>query len=203
MFPLNFIIDLIILIYSVILHEIAHGYAADKLGDQTARAHGRLTLNPIPHIDPLMTIGLPLLLLLSGSGMIFGAAKPVPVDTFNLKDPKRDTALVALAGPATNLAIAVILALILRLVPNQQIADIMVTSIMWNVGLALFNLFPIPPLDGSKVLAGILPDDLAAAFGRLDRFGFLLVFGILIFFPGLIFGITSPLTSRILSVLLP
>lgn len=204
MIPVNFLVDFIILIYSVILHEIAHGFVADKLGDPTARVHGRLTLNPIPHIDPVMTLVLPLLLILSGSTIIFGAAKPVPVDTYNLKDPKRDMALVALAGPATNLGIAAIFAILLRFLPaDPAIADIFATSIVWNVGLAIFNLFPIPPLDGSKVIAGILPDDIAEGFSKLDRFGFLLVFGILIFFPGLIFGITSPLVSRIVTFLLP
>lgn len=198
-----FLVDFLILIYSVILHEIAHGFVADKLGDPTARVHKRLTLNPIPHIDPIMTLVLPLMLILSGSSIIFGAAKPVPVDTFNLKDPKRDMALVALAGPATNLGIATFLAILLRLVSSPLADSVLPTAIVWNVGLAIFNLFPIPPLDGSKVLAGILPDELAEGMIKLERFGFLIVFGILIFFPGLIFGITGPLISRITSILIP
>lgn len=204
MFPVNLLVEFAILIYSVILHEIAHGFVADKLGDPTARVHGRLTLNPIPHIDPVMTLVLPLILILTGSSIVFGAAKPVPVDTFNLKDPKRDMALVALAGPATNLAIAVVISFVIRFVPlDLSLANILATSIVWNIGLAIFNLFPIPPLDGSKVIAGILPDEIADGYSKLDRFGFLLVFGILIFFPGLIFGITSPLVSRIVTFLLP
>lgn len=198
-----FLVDFLILIYSVILHEIAHGFVADKLGDPTARVHKRLTLNPLPHIDPIMTLVLPLMLILSGSSIIFGAAKPVPVDTFNLRDPKRDMALVALAGPATNLGIAALLAILLRLFSSPLADSVLPTAIVWNVGLAIFNLFPIPPLDGSKVLAGILPDELAEGMIKLERFGFLIVFGILIFFPGLIFGITGPLISRITSILIP
>lgn len=197
-----FLLDFIVLIYSVILHEIAHGFVADKLGDPTARVHGRLTLNPLPHIDPLMTIVVPLVLILSGSGIIFGAAKPVPVDPYNFKDPKRDTALVALAGPVTNLLIAALLALLVRFIPNQEIANILATRVVWNVGLAIFNLFPIPPLDGSKVLAGILPDDLAERYLSIERFGFIILFGILMLMPGLIFGITSPIISGITSFLL-
>lgn len=198
-----FLLDFLVLIYSVILHEIAHGFVADKLGDPTARVHKRLTLNPLPHIDPIMTLVLPLMLILSGSSIIFGAAKPIPVDTFNLKDPKRDMALIALAGPATNLGIATFLAILLRLFSNPLADSVLPTAIVWNVGLAIFNLFPIPPLDGSKVLAGILPDELAEGMIKLERFGFLIVFGILIFFPGLIFGITGPLISRVTSILIP
>lgn len=197
------LVDIAILIYSVILHEVAHGFIADRLGDPTARISRRLTLNPVPHIDPLMTIGLPLLLILSGSGIIFGAAKPVPVDPFNFKDPKRDMAMVALAGPGTNLAIAFLMALLMRAIPDPTAQEILKTSIFWNVGLAIFNLFPIPPLDGSKVLAGVLPDDLAKSFESLERFGFVIIFGVLMFFPGLIFGVTSPIISRITSLLIP
>src|SRR6266481_5219101 len=108
------IISLIILIFSAILHEIAHGYVADRLGDPTARLSDRLTLNPLPHIDPIMTILLPVVLILSGSPIIFGGAKPVPIDPFNLKDGKKDVALVSLAGPLTNLLIAVIAAVLLH-----------------------------------------------------------------------------------------
>ncbi|MBI4099743.1 site-2 protease family protein [Candidatus Microgenomates bacterium] len=193
------IVELAILIYSVILHEISHGYVADKLGDPTARLSGRLTLDPRPHIDPLMTIGLPLILFLTGAGIIFGAAKPVPIDPFNFREPKKDIALTALAGPATNLLIAVILALLFRLYPS----DILSTGVILNVGLALFNLIPIPPLDGFKVLTGILPDDLARDLASLERFGFTLIFIVLLFFPGVIFGLISPILHTILGFLLP
>lgn len=188
-----------ILIYSVILHEISHGWVADKLGDPTARLAKRLTLDPRPHTDLLMTILLPLLLFLSQAGIIFGAAKPVPIDPFNFRDPKKDTALVALAGPVTNLLIAVLLALLYRFFPSP----ILSTSVIWNVGLALFNLFPLPPLDGFKVLTGLVSDNIARDLIGLERFGFMLIFIVLIFFPGLIFGLISPIMRTITGLLLP
>lgn len=193
------IVEFLILIYSVILHEISHGFVADRLGDPTARLSGRLTLDPRPHIDPLMTIGLPLILFLTGAGIIFGAAKPVPIDPFNFRDPKKDTALTALAGPATNILIAIFLALLFRIVPSE----ILSIGIVLNLGLALFNLFPVPPLDGFKVLIGVLPDALARDLAGLERFGFMLIFIILLFFPGLIFGVISPILHTLTSLLLP
>lgn len=205
-----FILQFAILIYSVILHEIAHGWVADKLGDPTARISGRLTLDPRPHIDPLMTIALPLLLVITGAGVIFGSAKPVPIDSFNFREPKKDMAITALAGPLTNLGIAVILALILKVlyffVINESvyaiIRETLLTGMMWNVGLAVFNLFPLPPLDGFKVLAGILPDEMAAEMYRWERFGFTIIFLVLFLMPGLIFGFVSPITHLITGFLL-
>lgn len=188
-----------ILIYSVILHEVSHGFVADRLGDPTARLAKRLTLDPRPHIDLWMTILLPLLLFLSHAGIIFGAAKPVPIDPFNFREPKKDTALVALAGPVTNLLIAIFLALLFRIIP----LEILSTAVIWNVGLALFNLFPLPPLDGFKVLTGLVSDDIARDLIGLERFGFTIIFIILIFFPGLIFGLISPIMRTITGILLP
>ncbi len=192
-----------ILIYSVILHEISHGWVADRLGDPTARLAKRLTLDPRPHIDLWMTILLPLLLFLSHTGIIFGAAKPVPIDPFNFRDPKKDTALVALAGPVTNLLIAILLSVLLRLLPYQSIYNILSTAIIWNVGLALFNLFPLPPLDGFKVLTGLVSDHIARDLISLERFGFTIIFIVLIFFPGFIFGVISPILHTIPNLLLP
>lgn len=204
------IIGFIILIYSVILHEISHGFVADKLGDPTARLAKRLTLDPRPHIDPLMTIGLPLLLILTHAGIIFGAAKPVPIDPYNFREPKKDTAITALAGPVTNLLIALVLAIIYKLaffvivndIVYAALRDIVVTAVTWNVALALFNLFPLPPLDGFKVLAGILPDEMAAEMYRFERYGFMIILMVLLFFPGLIFGFIYPLMQTITGVLL-
>lgn len=193
-----FIISFAILIYSVILHEIAHGWVADKLGDPTARLARRLTLDPRPHIDLLMTIILPLLLLMSGAGIIFGAAKPVPVDAFNFRQPKKDMALVALAGPTTNLLIALILSLFFRLLP----LEILGTGVVLNIGLALFNLFPLPPLDGFKVLTGVLPNNLAQDLAGLERFGFTILFLVLFLFPGVIFGTISPIIHTLTNLLL-
>lgn len=206
-----FLIELAILVYSVILHEIAHGFVADKLGDPTARLHKRLTLNPIPHIDLFMTILLPLLLIVTRAPILFGGAKPVPIDPFNFRDYKKDTALTALAGPVTNLLIAVVFALLIRICDLVVLNDALRITLIeifnrgaiLNVSLAVFNLFPIPPLDGSKVLAGILPDELANELLKLERFGFLIVFAVLFFFPGLIFGIISPIIFTISRLLLP
>src|SRR3990167_4665487 len=185
---LSALIALIILIFSAILHEIAHGLVAERLGDPTARLMGRLTLNPKNHIDPMMSIDLPLILLISGSPIIFGAAKPVPVDPFNLQDGRKDLALVSLAGPLTNVLIAIIASLILKLILNSSyiIPDtlylILVTVVHLNLLLAIFNLFPIPPLDGSKIFALLLPEKTANLYMSLQSIGFLIII-FLLFFP--------------------
>lgn len=179
------IISLLILIPSVILHEVAHGWVADRLGDPTARLLGRLTLNPIPHIDPLMSILLPLLLIFSGSPIIFGSAKPVPVDQFNLRDGRRDMALVSLAGPLTNFLIATIFALIFKfggpLINDALILGIILTVVKLNLLLGIFNLLPIPPLDGSKVFSMILPEDMAKSYLSIGSIGMFIIFFLLLF----------------------
>ena len=188
-FGLGLLFALPILLYSAILHEIAHGLVADRLGDPTARLSGRLTLNPIKHIDPFMTILLPLLLILSGSSIIFGGAKPVPIDPYNLKDGKKDIALVALAGPLTNILLAVVAALfyhVLQFLPMSGIVAMLVSlflqvTITINLYLAIFNLLPIPPLDGSKVFSLVLPDDLANSYLSIGSIGVLILFLLLSF----------------------
>ena len=153
----------IIAIFSITSHEAAHGYVADRLGDPTAREHGRLTLNPLPHIDPFFTILLPLVLILSGSPFIFGGAKPVPINTSRLRHPRRDAALVGAAGPAANIAIAAALTVVFALANGGGMAmeaDLMriaAIGIFVNALLAVFNLIPIPPLDGSAVIERLLP----------------------------------------------
>lgn len=184
------VISLIILIYSAILHEIAHGFVAERLGDPTARLLGRLTLNPIPHVDPIMSILLPLILLMSGSPVIFGAAKPVPVDPFNLRDGRKDVALVSLAGPATNFLIAIIGAIIahilypgvsLNVLLNYDIVGFIVGSVVYlNLILGIFNLIPIPPLDGSKVLSLFLPEKEAAQYLSIGSIGIFIIFFLLL-----------------------
>lgn len=182
------LIGLGILIFSAILHEIAHGYVADRLGDPTARLSGRLTLNPIPHIDPFMSILIPLVLLLSNSPILFGGAKPVPVDPFNLKDGRKDLALVSLAGPLTNLVIAVIAALMFHALPSPNnlsgfiglIPSLLLRVIQTNVLLAVFNLLPIPPLDGSKLFSLILPEREAAAYLSIGELGTFILFFLLV-----------------------
>ena len=155
---LGAVITVVILIYSAILHEISHGLVAERLGDPTARLMGRITLNPLPHIDPGMSILLPLILSLSPAHIIIGGAKPVPVDPFNFREPKKDMALVSLVGPATNLLIAIVFALICRFLfpgspldvirSNGILGFILGTIVYINILLAIFNLLPIPPLDG-------------------------------------------------------
>ena len=173
------IITLVILIFSAILHEIAHGFVAERLGDPTARLAGRLTLDPRKHIDPLMSIALPLILLISGSPIIIGAAKPVPVDPFNLRDGRKDMALVSLAGPLTNVLIAIAASLILKIIPNSS--DLILENIVrLNLLLAIFNLIPIPPLDGSKIFALVLPEKLANAFLSLGSIGIFIIFFLLL-----------------------
>lgn len=185
MMILIYLTNLIILLYSAILHEIAHGFVAEKLGDPTARIMGRLTLNPKPHIDPMMSIALPLILILSGSPIIFGAAKPVPVDPFNLKEGRKDLALVSLAGPLTNILLAVIASLCVKAFAYFGIGGIlpiifsMIADI--NLLLAIFNLIPIPPLDGSKIFALLLPEREANTYMSLSSIGFFILIFLLMF----------------------
>lgn len=190
---MEIILGLTILIFSAILHEVAHGFVADRLGDPTARLMGRLTLNPKSHIDPMMSIALPLLLIFSGSPVIFGAAKPVPVDPFNLKEGRKDMALVALSGPLTNIILAIIAAFFLRLfnlVSFENISTFLIlntvyfilyTIVTYNLLLAIFNLLPIPPLDGSKVFALLLPEKEANMYLSLSSIGIFILFFLLLF----------------------
>lgn len=183
------LVTIVILVYSAILHEIAHGFVAYRLGDPTAKLLGRLTLDPRPHIDPIMSIALPLILILSGSPVIFGAAKPVPVDGFNLRDGRKDIAIVSLAGPATNFLIATISALLIKLLLilplDPSIAAIinwlLLTIVRINLLLGIFNLIPIPPLDGSKVFSLLLPDKEAAAYLSIGSIGVFILFFLLMF----------------------
>lgn len=186
---LGAIITLTILLFSAILHEIAHGYVAERLGDPTARLMGRLTLNPRKHIDPFMSVLLPLMLIISGSPVIFGAAKPVPVDPFNLRDGRRDMALVALSGPLTNIFIAIFAALLLKVLSLSSIFylqapivyDLLSIAVRINLLLAIFNLLPIPPLDGSKVFSLLLPEKEASVYLSLGSIGIFIVFFLLLF----------------------
>lgn len=184
-----------ILIFSAILHEIAHGFVAEKLGDPTARLAGRLTLNPRKHIDPMMSIALPLILLISGSPIIIGAAKPVPVDPFNLRDGRKDLAIVSLVGPLTNVILAIAASFVIKIIvfaypvisQNANTTEvlnfvvfILATIARLNLLLAIFNLIPIPPLDGSKIFSLILPEKLANAFLSLGSIGIFIIFFLLL-----------------------
>ncbi len=177
---------LVILIFSAILHEVAHGFVAEKLGDPTARLAGRLTLNPLKHIDPYMSILLPFFLYYFHSPVIFGAAKPVPIDPFNLKEGKKDLALVSLAGPLTNVVLAIIASLLIRILslPVNPVILVLVAIlhiiVRLNLLLAIFNLIPIPPLDGSKIFALILPEKEAAAYLSISGIGIFIIFFLLL-----------------------
>lgn len=167
--PIDLGFSILVLIFSVILHEVAHGYMANYLGDPTARLAERLTLNPIRHIDPLGTVFLPLLLLLSGSPILIGYAKPVPYNPYNIKN-KYGEALVAGAGAATNIILALIFGLAIRFFAGSispALLNAFVIIAALNIFLAIFNLIPIPPLDGSKVLSAILPGELQRGYAAL------------------------------------
>ncbi len=169
---LTFLIGALVL--SIVAHEAAHGYAADALGDPTARLQGRLTLNPLPHIDPLGSVLVPGLLVFTGAPFLFGWAKPVPYNPYNLKNQKWGEALVAAAGPATNLAIALFFGLLIRFGLAAEIGPIFEQlariTVYLNILLALFNSIPIPPLDGSKMLKALLPWRAALSYGKFESF---------------------------------
>lgn len=171
-------------VIAVVFHEVAHGWMADRLGDNTARWMGRLTLNPIKHIDPVGTVLIPILLVVIGSPFLFGYAKPVPIDFRKLNNPKRDMVWVAAAGPVTNLILACISAMILALAAKmpmdmawlaQPVALMAQASILINMVLCIFNLLPLPPLDGGRVAVGLLPGPMGYQLSRLEPFGFMII----------------------------
>jgi len=177
-------------ILAITLHEAAHGYVALHFGDTTARDAGRVTLNPLKHVDPFGTIMLPLLLIISNAGFIFGYAKPVPVKFGELRNPRWDMIWVAIAGPAMNVLLAIVSVLLLRLLLSSTgvagidvVLNLLLRSAQLNIVLAVFNMLPLPPLDGSKVLAPFLPIALARPYLGLERFGMLILLGLLVFLP--------------------
>lgn len=171
------VLSLIILIMSVVIHEVAHGFAAERLGDPTARLAGRLTLNPLKHLDPVGSFIVPILTWFSG-GFVFGWAKPVPYNPYNLQKGRWSEAFVAIAGPVSNLLLATVFGLFIRFGISflpQVMLGVFVLIIIVNIGLAVFNLIPIPPLDGSKILFALLPAHLSHIREMLERYGFVLV----------------------------
>jgi Zn-dependent protease len=205
----EFVIGWIILIIAISVHEFAHAWAADKKGDPTPRLAGRLTLDPRAHIDPVGTVLLPLMLFLSNAPFFIGWAKPTPVDTFNLRQPKKDHGLIAFAGPLSNLLLATITSLIIRFSPlatfSPFLTGILVIFVSINVILAIFNLIPIHPLDGFSVVAGLMPDKYYRDWLELSKYGIVFLFLLIIPFFGTspLSTFLSPIVNFILSILLP
>ena len=194
------------LIIAITFHEAAHGFVAHHFGDNTAWERGRVSFNPLKHIDPFGTLIMPAILLLAHSPFLFGYAKPVPVNFRNLRHPRIDMVWVALAGPATNIVLALGAAAAFHLITYapadaaQWIADNLKNALVINVVLAIFNMLPIPPLDGGRVAVGLLPDVLAVPLSRLEPYGMLILIGILILLPmlGTQLGLNLDVISAIL-----
>ncbi len=191
----------IVLLFSVIFHEVAHGYVALLNGDPTAKIMGRITLNPGPHIDPVGTIILPLLLLMTHAGILFGWAKPVPVNPLNYRNYRWGEFAVSAAGPVSNLALAALFAIFVRLgLNNPGLMQMAYFGVSINIFLALFNLIPIPPLDGSHILVLFLPRELARLYAYLQPVGFILI--LILFYTGIMGIIIMPLYRQIALLML-
>jgi Zn-dependent protease len=194
-------------IVAITFHEAAHGFAARLLGDDTAWRLGRVTFNPLRHIDPVGTIFLPAVLLLLRSPFLFGYAKPVPINFRALRNPRRDMVLVAAAGPGINIAIAVVAALLFHLVDylpdaaGRWALENLKNALIINVVLAVFNLLPLPPLDGGRIAVGLLPDGLALPLARLEPYGIMILIGVLFILPmvGAQLGLDLSIVSRVIA----
>ena len=204
--PVDLILSsFIVLILSLSVHEAAHAWSANKLGDPTARMLGRLTVNPIAHIDPIGTILFPLIGMLSPGVPLLGWAKPVPVNMRNLRHPRRDFAFVALAGPVSNIIMAVVAAVLLSVMSDDMAfgpltpRGLLSRFVVLNVFLAVFNMIPVPPLDGGNVLAGFVPEPVARLIDQMRPWGFLVLYALLIL--GVLDQLVTPVAIRILEML--
>ncbi|MBD3296245.1 MAG: site-2 protease family protein [Candidatus Omnitrophica bacterium] len=193
---MNIIISITVFLIVIVIHELAHGYTAYRLGDDTADKAGRLTLNPVAHIDPVGTVLLPALLIYSGSPVIFGWAKPVPIDMSKFRDPVKGMLMTGAAGPLSNLALAVLFALPVRagLAPTGSILGAFcLTGVVISLVLGVFNLIPVPPLDGSHVLMAVLPRRIRYYYAKAERFGFIILIALL--YMGLIDRVILPIVA--------
>jgi len=199
---LDFLLLYALLLVAMSAHEFSHGWVAYKLGDATAKNSGRLTLNPLKHIDPMGTLILPLLLFITTHGQfVFGAAKPVPINYRALRNPKKDIIWIGASGPLANFAFAFTLSLFLRILPAQTLlTHLIVNLIMINLLLAIFNLIPIPPLDGSRILIGLLPEKLSYSYASIEPYGFIILIALIAL--GVINAIVIPLLNFILGLML-
>jgi len=195
------LISLVLFFLAIVVHEVAHGWIAYQRGDLTAKFAGRLTLNPLAHIDPFGTIILPLFLIISRAPFVFGWAKPVPVNFSSLKNPKKDIMLVGAAGPLANIIIAIVIGLLLKAnIWSIGLSFILREFVHLNLILAVFNLIPIPPLDGSRIIIGLLPNYLAYQYIQLEKFGFLIIY--LLVYLGIFHSIVWPIVKIIEQIIL-